>query len=155
MNEILLFIKDNSKLVLRLMISLLVIWISFGFFPIINIESDSALLSASCEHLYYNGFEMPPDFSYQWDMQPAIYFVILLFKNIFPMFSSEEIYSVLTILFFFIFVISSSIFLERLLNTKWELICFLLLLFPEAYSISYYPNTAIFSMPGIPIFFRR
>ena len=62
MNEILLFIEDNSKIILRLIISLLFIWISFGFFPIINIESDSALLCASCERLYYNGFEMHPDF---------------------------------------------------------------------------------------------
>lgn len=135
----------NKKLLARFVLLLLFGWWLIGLFPVVNFESDSINLITGCELMWKNGIQIPPSFSYAWDMQPLISFLIILVKYIVPFFTCEQIYCSLTFLctIGYLFLISS--FVSRLLKTRWEYIMLILFLFPESYAISSYPNTAVFA----------
>lgn len=141
-------INTGSKyytLGLWFLIVIVLIWMSIGFFPIINLESDSALFSSGCEYLWQNNIKLPPDYFYEWDMQPLTGLIVVFGKYLFPLFSAEQIYNLLTICFTLIYFFIASFFVSRLVKIRWEYIFFILLLFPESYSIGYYSNTTIFA----------
>ncbi|MDL2277474.1 hypothetical protein LJC57_02670 [Parabacteroides sp. OttesenSCG-928-G07] len=135
----------NKILLIRVILLLLFGWWLIGLFPVVNFESDSINLITGCELMWKNGIQIPPSFSYEWDMQPLISFLIVLIKHIVPVFTCEQIYCSLTFLctIGYLFLISS--FVSRLLKTRWEYVMLILFLFPESYAISSYPNTAVFA----------
>lgn len=139
------YYKKNATIILRIIILLILIWISFGFFPILNIEGDSAFFSAGCERLYANGFQIPPDYFYEWDMQPLVGVIVVGFKYVFPTLSCELIYNILTIICSISYIFVASLFISKLSKLQWEYCFIILILFPESYSIAYYSNTAIFA----------
>lgn len=137
--------QANKIQIARVILLLLFGWWLIGFFPVINFESDSINLITGCELMWKNGIEIPPSFSYAWDMQPLVYFVIVFIKHIVPFFTCEQIYCTLTFLctIGYLFLISS--FVSKLLKIRWEYIMIILFLFPESYAIASYPNTAVFA----------
>lgn len=139
------FYQNNATIILRMLILIVLLWLGFGYFPILNIEGDSALFSAGCERLYANGFKLPPDYFYQWDMQPLVGSLIVGVKYLFPFFSCEQIYNVLTIFCSLSYLFVASFFVSKLTTLRWEYSFLILILFPESYSIGYYSNTTIFA----------
>jgi hypothetical protein len=61
------------------------------------------------------------------------------------MFTCEQIYTVLTMICSIIFLFVAAKFITKLTHVRWEFCYFILLLFPESYSIGYYPNTTIYA----------
>ncbi len=137
--------NKKTTIILRIIILLILIWISFGYFPILNVEGDSAFFSAGCERLYANGFQIPPDYFYEWDMQPLVGVILVGFKYIFPSLSCELIYNILTIICSISYFFVASQFISKLSKLRWEYCFIILILFPESYSIAYYSNTTIFA----------
>lgn len=140
------FIKKHFTLILRLLIILVLLWLSIGYFPIMSYEGDSALVSAGCERLYANGLKLPPDYFYQWNMQPLTGLLVVGVKHILFQFTCEQIYYALTVMCSVLFLFVSPFFVSKLIKTRWEYIFFILLLFPESYAIGSYANTAIFAL---------
>lgn len=120
-------------------------WIAIGYFPAVNIEGDSALFSAGCERLAANSLQLPPDYFYMWDMQPLVGFMVAALKHVVPVCSCEHLYVILSLIAAILYLFAASMFLSKLCALRWEYCYFVLLLFPESYSIGYYPNTTIFA----------
>ena len=78
-------------------------------------------------------------------MQPLVGLIIVGLKSFLSQLTSEQIYSAFTMLVSIAYLFVCSFFVSKLAKIKWEYCFFLLILFPESYSIAYYPNTAIFS----------
>ena len=135
----------RNNLIINLLIITSIVWISVGFFPIINIEGDSALLSAGCARLADKKIVLPPDYFYMWNMQPMVGLSVTCIKSILPNWTTEQIYSFLTVAISLIYLFLCSQFIGKLLNLKWQFCFFVLILFPESYSIAYYPNSTIFA----------
>lgn len=144
-HDFLKFWYNNKTLLLRLIILLIVTWFSIGFFPILNFEGDSSYLIAGCERMYNNGFKLPPDFYYEWDMQPLVGVIIVLLRYIFSFWNSEEIYSGLTALITIAYLFTASCFASKISKIRWEYIFIVFIFFPESYSVGFYPNTVIFA----------
>ena len=138
-------LRISKIFILRFFILLILVWISFGFFPILNIEGDSSLFSAGCERLLKNGLNIPPDYFYDWNMQPLTGIIVIGTKHIFHFSSCEQIYSTLTYIFAIAYLFISSIFISKLSGIRWEYCFFINILFPESYCIAFYPNTLIFA----------
>ena len=139
------YYNKNATVILRIVILIILTWMSFGYFPILNIEGDSAFFSAGCERLYANGFKLAPDYFYEWNMQPLVGVIVVGFKYLIPGLSCELIYNLLTIICSITYLFIASIFISKLSKLRWEYCFILLFLFPESYSIAYYSNTAIFA----------
>lgn len=127
------------------LLTVLLFWMLVGAFPLVNIEGDSALYSAGCERLYQRGFILPPDYMYGWDMQPLVAVFVVAFRYLLPFLTCEQIYCLLTVAATILFLLISSRFIAKLSNHRASLVCLLFFLFPESYSIAFYPNTAIFA----------
>ncbi len=145
MKKTLSFFQTHETIILRGLILFALLWMSVGFFPILNIEGDSSLFSAGCERMYNNGFTIPPDYFYLWNMQPLVGILVVAVKFVLPIFSCEQIYCSLTIICSLLFLYISSRFLSKLTKLRWEYCFLLFFLLPESYSISYYANTSIFA----------
>lgn len=138
-------ISQKKTLLLRLAVFLTVLWSGIGFFPVVNIEGDAALLIAGCERMWMSGVHLPPDFFYSWDMQPLVGLVILMFKYIFQFLSCEQIYVCLSFILSISYNFLASLLVSKLTNTRWEYAFMLIMFFPESYTIGFYGNTVIFA----------
>lgn len=56
----------NSKLVYYSALSLMIVWMLVGVFPLICYESDSMHVIAGCNTIVNQGFITPPLYSYQY-----------------------------------------------------------------------------------------
>ena len=136
---------NNQTLLLRVIILLIILWFSIGFFPVLNFEGDSSYLIAGCERMYNNGLNFPPDFYYEWNMQPLVGIFIVLLRHLFSFWNCEEIYSGLTLLITIAYLFISSHFVSKISKIRWEYIFIVFIFFPESYSVAFYPNTVIFA----------
>ena len=123
-------IQKNITLILRLFILLILVWISIGYLAILNIEGDSALFGAGCERLWQNGLSLPPDYFYEWDMQPLVGLIVVSAKHLLPLLTCEQLYNILTILFSISYLFVASVFVSKLSKIRWEYCFFILILFP-------------------------
>lgn len=139
------FWYNNQTLLLRIIILLIILWFMIGFFPMLNFEGDSSYLIAGCERMYNDGFNFPPDFYYEWNMQPLVGIFVVLFRYLFPFWNCEEIYSGLTFIITIAYLFTSSYFVSKISKIRWEYIFIIFIFFPESYSIAFYPNTVIFA----------
>ena len=121
-------ISQKKTLMLRSMVFLTILWSGIGFFPVVNIEGDAALLIAGCERMWMSGVHLPPDFFYSWDMQPLVGLVILMFKYIFQFLSCEQIYVGLSFILSISYNFLASLLVSKLTNTRWEY-AFMLIMF--------------------------
>lgn len=137
--------KIDVIIILRILISFTLLWISIGYFPLLNLEGDGALFSAGCERLVANGFSLPPDYFYEWNMQPLVGIIVAGSHYLLPLLSCELIYNLFTIICSVSYLFVASAFISKLTKLRWEYCFFVLVLFPESYSIGYYSNTTIFA----------
>lgn len=135
------YLKKDT--VLNTLIVLMIGWMFVGFFPIVNIEGDSAFYIAGCERLYQYGFTTPPDYIYEWDMQPLMAYLIVGIRSVVSFLNCEQIYCTITFILSTLYLFIASLFISKVTTLKWQYSFILLFLLPESYAISYYPNTAI------------
>lgn len=88
---------------------------------------------------------MPPVYSYIYDMQPLIYYVVACLRHVLPM-TCEEIFCLLTAAAAAAAVAACISLIYRLTGLRREWILLALFLLPESAAIGMYPNTAVFAM---------
>lgn len=120
-------------------------WTLIGVFPLTCYESDSMHIIAGCDMMNQNGWTFPPVYSYQYDMQPLITYVILVVKEIMPFMTCEEIYCLLTAIAAILLSTITIELVHRLINIKKSWILLGLFLLPESVAIAMYPNSAVFA----------
>lgn len=116
-----------------------------GVFPLICYESDSMHIIAGCDMTLQNGCTFPPTYSYQYDMQPLITYLIVGIAKITPFFTCEEIYCLLTAISSILLSFITIELVHRLTNINRIWILFGLFLLPESAAIAMYPNSAVFA----------
>lgn len=85
-------LKDTYPILLILFLC----WMCVGIFPLNCYESDSLNTIAGCEILRNQGFSIPPAYSYEYDMQPLIYYLIAGACRLLPFMTCEEMFCLLT-----------------------------------------------------------
>lgn len=119
---------------------------SVGVFPLHCYESDSMHTIAGMNVLFNQGFTIPPAYSYEYNMQPLIYYVVYVFKYILPFLSCEQIFCLLTAIAAVLNVFFCIKFANRLTGLRKKMLLLAMFLLPESVAIGMYPNTAIFAM---------
>lgn len=82
----------NSKLLYYSALSLIIVWMLVGVFPLICYESDSMHVIAGCNTIVNQGLITPPLYSYQYDMQPLITYVVASQRILLPLLTCEQWY---------------------------------------------------------------
>lgn len=142
-NNLTAFIYKNYYYIF---LSIFLIWMGIGCFPLYCYESDSLHTMLGCNIIYANGFDFPPSYSYEYNMQPLLYVIIPCLKFIFPFFNIEQIFCLLTAIAAMINIILCIELVYKLTKINRLLILFATFLLPESVAIGMYPNTAIFAL---------
>lgn len=122
-----------------------VIWQLWGIFPLTSYEGDAISISAGCEYTYLNGWDSLGQKGYGYWMQPLIYVLILLCKNIVPALSCETIYCGLSAIAGIVFQILVLKFAYGFCKDfGYKLLLLSLVLIPESYALAMYPNSTVF-----------
>ena len=121
------------------------IWVMIGVFPLTCYESDSMHLITGCDLMVQQGWKFPPVYSYGYDMQPLITYMVVGTKHLCPRLSCEEIYCLMTALAAFMLAIVTISLVHRMTAIKREWILLGMFLIPEAAAIGMYPNSAVFA----------
>lgn len=137
------FIAKHSFVILLV---LFLAWMCIGIFPLHCYESDSMHTIAGCYTLLNQGFTIPPIYSYEYHMQPLIYYLVAGMSYLFSFLSCEEMFCLLTGIAAILTILVSIRFVYRITGIRREYILFALFLLPESVAIGMYPNTAIFAM---------
>ena len=122
-----------------------IIWTLIGVFPLTCYESDSMHIIAGCDMMNQNGWTFPPIYSYQYDMQPLVTYLILGLTKIMPFMTCEEIYCLSSAIAAILLSATTIQLVHRLTNINKLLILLALFLLPESAAIAMYPNTAVFA----------
>ena len=123
-----------------------VLWTLAGLFPFeLTFEGDSLRIIAGCSVMYNQGWAVPPEVSYQYGMQPAIIYLIVSVKHLLPFLSCNTIYSMLSAIAALAAIPLAVAFVHRVTGMSKTLILFALILLPETYALSTYPNSSSFS----------
>ena len=121
-------------------------WTLAGLFPFeLTFEGDSLRIIAGCSVMYNQGWAVPPEVSYQYGMQPAIIYLIVSVKHLLPFLSCNTIYSLLSAIAALAAIPLAVAFVHRVTGMSKTLILFALILLPETYALSTYPNSSSFS----------
>lgn len=137
------FVAKHSFVILLV---LFLAWMCIGIFPLHCYESDSMHTIAGCYTLLNQGFTIPPIYSYEYHMQPLIYYLVAGMSYLFSFLSCEEMFCLLTGIAAILTILVSIRFVYRITGIRREYILFALFLLPESVAIGMYPNTAIFAM---------
>ena len=127
-------------------LAIFLIWMGIGCFPLYCYESDSMHTILGYYTVYTHGFDLPPLYSYEYDMQPLLYVVIPWLKFILPFFNVEQIFCLLTAIAAMINIILCIELVYKLTKINRLLILFATFLLPESVAIGMYPNTAVFAI---------
>ena len=121
-------------------------WMLAQLFPFeLTFEGDSLRIIAGCSVMYNNGWAIPPEASYQYGMQPAIIYLVVGVKHLLPFLSCNTIYSLLSAMASLAAIPLAVAFVHRVTGMSKTLILCALILLPETYAVSTYPNTSSFS----------
>ena len=142
-NNLTAFIYKNYYYIF---LAIFLIWMGIGCFPLYCYESDSMHTILGFHTVYTHGFDLPPSYSYEYDMQPLLYVVVPCLKFILPFFNIEQIYCLLTAIAAMINIILCIELVYKLTKINRLLILFATFLLPESVAIGMYPNTAIFAI---------
>lgn len=144
MNNYLLKLKEISKrtLLLYTLLGLIFIYHLAGIFPITRFETDSVAIANACEEMIQSGKFEENVLGHSYHMQSGTYFLIITLAKIFSI-SAFFSYSILTIIFAFIYWIFLFVLLRKITNTNSILIIIILFLFQEIFILSYYANSAV------------
>jgi len=128
------------------LLGVFVLWTLAGLFPFeLTFEGDSLRIIAGCSVMYNQGWAVPPKVSYQYGMQPAIIYLIVSVKHLLPFLSCNTIYSLLSAIAALAAIPLAVAFVHRVTGMSKTLILFALILLPETYALSTYPNSSSFS----------
>ena len=128
------------------LLGVFLLWTLVGLFPFeLTFEGDSLRIIAGCSVMYNQGWAVPPEVSYQYGMQPAIIYLIVSVKHLLPFLSCNTIYSLISALAALAAIPLAVAFVHRVTGMSKTLILFALILLPETYALSTYPNSSSFS----------
>ena len=128
------------------LLGVFLLWTLVGLFPFeLTFEGDSLRIIAGCSVMYNQGWAVPPEVSYQYGMQPAIIYLIVSVKHLLPFLSCNTIYSLLSAIAALAAIPLAVAFVHRVTGMSKTLILFALILLPETYALSTYPNSSSFS----------
>lgn len=128
-----------------LLYTLYISWVLIGIFPLTCYESDSMHIIAGCDMMNQNSWHFPPEYSYQYDMQPLMTYIIVGLVKIIPAITCEEAYCILTAIAALLLSTLTIEIVHRLIHIHRIWILFGLFLLPESAAIAMYPNSAVFA----------
>ena len=140
MQGIIKFVDKNTYPVL---LTLFILWMCVGIFPLRCYETDGQEIILGCDIMYREGWSLPPVYSYAYRMQPLTTILVVALKHLMPFFTCEQIYCFLTALASLLFLFGSISFVRHITKASKSLILLAAMLLPEIYAIAMYPNTAI------------
>lgn len=129
-----------------ILLSLFLLYIGIGIFPLYCYESDSMHLIMGCSIICNQGFTIPPIYQYEYDMQPMAYILLPCIRHILPFLTCENIYCLLTGVATLLFIPVTIKLINYLTNLPKTIILLSLFLLPETMAIAMYPNTAILAL---------
>ena len=132
----------KRKLLLFAILILFFVYFLIGIFPITRFETDSMAIANACEEMMQAGHFQENVLGHSYHMQSGTYFLIITLAKSFGL-SAFVSYSILTIIFAFIYWIFLALILKKITNTNWLLIIIILFLFQEIFILSYYANSAV------------
>lgn len=133
---------SKSKYFLYTLLGLIFIYYLIGIFPITRFETDSVAIANACEEMIQSGRFEENVLGHSYDMQTGTYFLTVYFAKIFGL-SAFDSYSVLTIIFSFVYWIFLFLLLRKITNANPVVIIIILFLFQEISILSYYANSAV------------
>lgn len=122
---------------------LFALWMCIGIFPLVCYESDSQEVILGCDLLYYNGWQFPPTYCYEYRMQPLTVITIVALRHLLSFLTCEQIYCLLSAISSFVFLIGSVEFARNITQQSRAKILIAAMFLPEMYAIAMYPNSAI------------
>ena len=131
-----------GKYLLYTILSLIFIYYLVGIFPMTRFETDSVAIANACEEMMQSGKFEENVLGHSYDMQSGTYFLTVYFAKIFGL-SAFDSYSVLTIIFSFVYWIFLFLLLRKITNANPVVIIIILFLFQEIFILSYYANSAV------------
>ena len=134
------FVNKHTYLIL---LTLFVIWVLVGVFPLQCYETDGQVITFGCDITYREGWSLPPLYTYEYRQQPLITILMTALKHIMPFFATEQIYYVFSVLCSFIFLIGCIEFGRMIAQTSRTRLLIAAMLLPEMYAIAMYSNSAI------------
>ena len=134
------FVNKHTYLIL---LTLFVIWVLVGVFPLQCYETDGQVITFGCDINYREGWSLPPLYTYEYRQQPLITILMTALKHIMPFFATEQIYYVFSVLCSFIFLIGCIEFGRMIAQTSRTRLLIAAMLLPEMYAIAMYSNSAI------------
>lgn len=126
-----------------ILLSLFLIWMGFGIFPLQCYETDGQEIILGCDVMYREGWSLPPVYSYEYRMQPLTTLMVVALKHLLPFLTCEQIYCFTTVVFSLVFLFGCITFVQHITKASKTLILIAAMLLPEMYAIAMYPNTAI------------
>ena len=140
MNNVFKFVERNAYPVL---LTLFVVWMCFGIFPLRCYETDGQEIILGCDIMYREGWSLPPVYSYAYRMQPLTTLLVVALKHLMPFFTCEQIYCFLTAVAALAFLLGCIALARHITQASKSRILLAAMLLPEIYAIAMYPNTAI------------
>lgn len=127
---------------------LLLFWayICVGIFPLYCYESDSMNVIFGISVLWEGGWSVPPVHSYEYDMQPMVYYLVAGLRYVLPFVTCEQIYCLLAGIAGLMLIPVSVRFINRVAGVGKSVALFAMFLLPETMAIAMYPNSAILAL---------
>ena len=134
------FVNKHSYPIL---LTLFVLWICVGVFPLVCYETDGQMVTLGCDITFREGWTLPPPYTYEYRMQPLMTIVVVALKHLLPFFTCEQIYSVFTALAGIAFLTGCVEFGRYVTKASRTKLLIAAMLLPEMYAVAMYSNSAI------------
>lgn len=118
-------------------------WMSFGVFPLVCYEGDSLHIITGCSLMSNHGLSFPPQYSYAYDMQPLVTYIVVLLQSLFAFLSCEQIYCLLSAFASLIFSLGCIRLVSTYVGVGKTLVFLSLFLIPESYGCGMYANSSV------------
>lgn len=126
----------------QIICSLFLIWAAVGVWPLSCYESDSMhIIAGGNNYIAGGGDLLPPNYSYEYNMQPLVTVLVVGLKYLFSFLSCEQIYCLLTAIAALFFAVGCFFFGNKVIGLNKEYMLLSLILIPETYACAYYPNS--------------
>ena len=118
-------------------------WMSFGVFPLVCYEGDSLHIITGCSLMCEHGLSFPPQYSYAYDMQPLVTYVVVLLRYLFVFLTCEQIYCLLSAFASLVFSLGCIRLVSTYVDVGKTLVFLSLFLIPESYGCGMYANSSV------------
>lgn len=130
----------NDRKVFPLLFCVAVLWILPGVLPLVSYEGDAMSICYGCEYTAEHGWHTLGQEGYGFWMQPLTYVFLTAVRRIFDI-ACEPVYSAFSALCAISLIYISVIFSHKLTGIKRSVILTAILLIPESYELTMYPNS--------------